>query len=82
MVNLLDEKELPTESDAMSIGFYGPGEDFFTLKGAVEELLLKLGIRDLEFIPEKEYGTYHPEDAPALRQKRCITGRRDQKKSW
>lgn len=60
MVNLLDEKELPTESDAMSIGFYGPGEDFFTLKGAVEELLLKLGIRDLEFIPEKEYGTYHP----------------------
>ena len=44
----------------MSIGFYGPGEDFFTLKGAVEELLLKLGIRDLEFIPEKEYGTYHP----------------------
>ena len=60
MVNLLDEKELPTESDAMSIGFYGPGEDFFTLKGAVEELLLKLGIRDLEFIPEKEYDTYHP----------------------
>ena len=34
MVNLLDEKDLPTESDAMSIGFYGDGEDFFTLKGS------------------------------------------------
>lgn len=82
MVNLLDEKELPTESDAMSIGFYGPGEDFFTLKGAVEELLLKLGIRDLEFIPEKSTALTTREDAPALRQKRCITDRRDQKKSW
>ena len=60
MVNLLDEKELPTESDAMSIGFYGPGEDFFTLKGAIEELMTKLGIGNLEFIAEKEYGTYHP----------------------
>lgn len=60
MVNLLDENELPTESDAMSIGFYGPEEDFFTLKGTIEELLEKLGIKELEFIPEKEYGTYHP----------------------
>ncbi len=34
MVNLLDEKELPTESDAMSIGFLRTGEDFFTLKGS------------------------------------------------
>ena len=60
MVNLLDENELPTESDAMSIGLYGPEEDFFTLKGTIEELLGKLGIKELEFIPEKEYGTYHP----------------------
>lgn len=60
MANLLDEKGLPTESDAMSIGFYGPGEDFFTLKGVITELLNKLGIRELEFIPEKDYGTYHP----------------------
>ena len=60
MVNLLDEKDLPTESDAMSIGFYGDGEDFFTLKGAIVEMLGKLGIHDLEFIPEKEYGAFHP----------------------
>ena len=60
MVNLLDEKELPIESDSMSIGFYGKDEDFFTLKGAVVELLSKLGIRNLEFIPETEYGAFHP----------------------
>lgn len=60
MVNLLDDKDLPTESDAMSIGFYGEEEDFFTLKGTIEEMLGKLGISDLVFIPEKEYGAFHP----------------------
>ena len=60
MVNLIDEKDLPTESDAMSIGFYGKDEDFFTLKGVIVEMLGKLGIKDLEFVAEKEYGTYHP----------------------
>ena len=51
---------LPFESDNMSIGLYGKDEDFFTLKGIVEELLYKLGIRDLEFVAESEYGVYHP----------------------
>lgn len=51
---------LPFESDNIAIGFYGRDEDFFTLKGVVEELLYKLGIRDLEFVPESEYGIYHP----------------------
>ena len=60
MANLMNEKALPTETDSMSIGFYGKDEDFFTLKGAVVELLNKLGIKDLEFIPEAEYGPYHP----------------------
>lgn len=60
MANLMDDNELPVESDAMSIGFYGKDEDFFTLKGVIVEMMAKLGIKDLEFIPEKEYGTYHP----------------------
>ena len=51
---------LPFESDNIAIGFYGRDEDFFMLKGVVEELLYKLGIRDLEFVPESEYGIYHP----------------------
>ena len=39
---------------------YGGGADFFYLKGMVVNLLDKLGIRDLQFIAESEYGVYHP----------------------
>lgn len=60
MANLIDEKELPEENDALSIGFYGAEEDFFTLKGVITELLTGLGIKDLEFTAEKEYGAFHP----------------------
>lgn len=60
MANMIDSKALPYESDNMSIGFYGKDEDFFTLKGAVVELLNKLGIKDIAFVPETEYGVYHP----------------------
>ncbi len=74
MANLIDEKDLPTESDAMSIGFYGKDEDFFTLKGAIVEVLGKLGIKDLEFVAEKEYGTYHPgRCARILAKEMCYT---------
>lgn len=60
MANMMDPKALPYESDNMSIGAYGPLESFFTLKGMVEELLNKLGIRNVKYIPETEYGVYHP----------------------
>ena len=60
MANMMDPKALPYESDNMSIGAYGPLESFFTLKGMVEGLLNKLGIRNVKYIPETEYGVYHP----------------------
>ncbi len=60
MANLVNPKDLPMESDSMCIGFYGPNEDFFTLKGAVLELLTKLGIKNVEFEAEAEYGAFHP----------------------
>lgn len=60
MENVLNPQELPMESYNLSIGMYGQGVDFFTLKGVVITLLNKLGIEDLEFVPETEYGTYHP----------------------
>ena len=58
--NLVDPDELPDEQDNLCIGMYGGGADFFYLKGMVVNLLDKLGIRDLQFIAESEYGVYHP----------------------
>ncbi len=60
MKNLMDEKALPDESYSICIGTYGPDEDFFLLKGMVVELLSILGIDDLKFVAESEYGIYHP----------------------
>jgi len=57
----LDEEDtLPEERDSMAIGCYGDGESFFTLKGMLEELFAFLGIYDVTYIPESEYGVYHP----------------------
>ncbi len=58
--NLLEEKGLPDEQDAMSIGLYGENYDFFTLKGMVLELLENLGITEVTFQREENYGVYHP----------------------
>ncbi|MGI6722421.1 MAG: phenylalanine--tRNA ligase subunit beta [Anaerovoracaceae bacterium] len=59
-VNIMEPKGLPDEQDSMCIGMYGEGIDFFTLKGMVVEMLTKLGISDVKFVPESEYGPYHP----------------------
>ncbi len=37
--------ELPDEEKVLSLGFYGEG-DFYTLKGTVEELMSRLGMKD------------------------------------
>jgi phenylalanyl-tRNA synthetase beta chain len=58
--NLDEEEALPDERDAMSIGCYGEGESFFTLKGMLEELFASLGIRGTVYVPESDYGVYHP----------------------
>ncbi|MBR6472460.1 MAG: phenylalanine--tRNA ligase subunit beta [Firmicutes bacterium] len=58
--NYVDETALPFEGYDLSIGMYGEGTDFFELKGIITELLNKLGIRDLKFVEETEYGVYHP----------------------
>ncbi|MEF9921478.1 MAG: phenylalanine--tRNA ligase subunit beta [Anaerovoracaceae bacterium] len=58
--NYISADSLPDEQDSMCIGLYGKGESFFTLKGIVVELLARLGIEDLQFVAETEYGVYHP----------------------
>jgi phenylalanyl-tRNA synthetase beta chain len=58
--NLVDPEGLPDEQDALAIGCYGKELGFFTLKGMIVELLRVMGIHDVMFTPESEYGVYHP----------------------
>ncbi len=58
--NYVDSNGLPFENWNLSLGAYGKEEDFFTLKGIILALLEKLGIADVKFVAESEYGTYHP----------------------
>lgn len=60
MANMLNEEELPDEQYSLCVGMYGKNEDFFSLKGIVEELLKVLGIKGAVFEAESEYGVYHP----------------------
>lgn len=54
------DAQLPEERFSLSIGLYGKGKDFFTLKGAVCDVLKVLGISDYEFVAHEETDTYHP----------------------
>ena len=60
MASELNQDHLPDEEYSLCIGMYGKGEDFFTLKGVVCELLAILGISRPIFVAESEYGPYHP----------------------
>ena len=55
-----DEGVLPEEKDILCIACYGEEESFYTIKGAVVELLKNLGINDLEFVADSETKTFHP----------------------
>lgn len=57
--NELSVEKLPEEKKVLTLGMYGE-VDFYDLKGAVEELLDKLGINDYEFEPDKNNSTFHP----------------------
>ena len=58
--NFIESDSLPDESYSICLGMYGENVDFFTLKGRVDELLTQLGINNIKYISEKEYGVYHP----------------------
>ncbi|MCQ2546252.1 MAG: phenylalanine--tRNA ligase subunit beta [Clostridia bacterium] len=60
MENPISPEKLPDEDYALCIGMYGGDVDFFSLKGIIEELLKNLGIRNISFVAESEYGVYHP----------------------
>lgn len=50
---------LPYEIKTLCVGMYGK-MDFFDIKGVIDSLLGKLGISGYEYIPEKQYNTFHP----------------------
>lgn len=52
--------DLPMEKYSLSIGMYGKNDNFFVLKGLVEETLKMLGIKQLKFEANNGGGTYHP----------------------
>ncbi|MCQ2547541.1 MAG: phenylalanine--tRNA ligase subunit beta [Clostridia bacterium] len=60
MANYMDPNGLPDEGYNICIGSYGDGMNFFELKGIVCELLEAMGIKNLRFEAESEYGVYHP----------------------
>lgn len=60
MDNPYNEDNLPDEQYSLCIGMYGKDVDFYSLKGAIVELLKIMGIKEPEFIAESEYGVYHP----------------------
>jgi len=51
--------DLPIEKKMLVIGVYGEEENFFTLKGIVENVLDELSIKDYYFEKESNHPTYH-----------------------
>ncbi len=54
------EDELPDENRTLSIGMYGDGIDFFTLKGKVEALFAAAGVAGYDVEPVTDNPTFHP----------------------
>lgn len=54
------EDGLPKEELALVLASYGKSENFFTIKGILSQLFVKLGIPQAEYRASKGRGTYHP----------------------
>lgn len=54
------ETELPEEKKILTAGIYGEGVDFFTVKGAVQQVLAQLHINKVKFKPCADAPSYHP----------------------
>lgn len=52
--------KLPNENPQICFGAYGKDVDFYTVKGAAEQLLASLNISDFSFAPCKDNPTFHP----------------------
>ena len=55
-----DVTQLPDEQKVITLGAYGKGEDFYTVKGVVENVLAAAGIDGARFVAVKDDSAYHP----------------------
>ncbi len=53
-------EELPTENKVLTLAAYGKGEDFYTLKGVVENILESAGIKGAKFVSYSDDAAFHP----------------------
>lgn len=58
--NELPVETLPTEAKRLVIALYGENEDFFTLKGILENLFKKLKLTGLSYVRVTDDLIYHP----------------------
>lgn len=54
-----DGKQLPTESEVVTLGMYG-NTDFYEIKGIAEEMFDTIGITNYSFAPLCDNPSYHP----------------------
>lgn len=54
------EEQLPDENSKLTVGMYGEKCDFYTLKGAIEELLYKVGVSGYDVQPVSTSPVFHP----------------------
>ncbi len=58
--NAIENGNLPEESNVLTIGIYNESEDFYTLKGLVENILEVAGVSKYEIKKEENNKMYHP----------------------
>ena len=69
-----DGSGMADEPKILSLGAYGGGMDFFTLKGAVESILEGLRITGVHYEAEAENPSYHPGRCARIRRGDTILG--------
>ena len=62
---LIPTKE-PFKSWNLSVGAYGEGESFENMRDTIRAFLLNMGIGEVEFVSESEYGTYAPDQCERI----------------
>ena len=54
-----DEQQLPAENKVVTLAAYGKDEDFYSLKGAIENILESAGIAKAKFVSYSDDKAYH-----------------------